>query len=159
MSLMWTTSSRAPRLIAARRMLRPMRPKPLIAMRAMKPPLGLGGYIGRGMRSVKRRPCAISAQKTQRAPRRGARRSGGSRESSVPALCRSFDRFTPLPLQILRDELDQLGREREQLAGCVSARAKLLVEGPGQDAGPCGPVQRDGVLAVCRWILRGELFR
>src|SRR5438874_1879453 len=58
MSLMWTTSSRAPRLIAARRMLRPMRPKPLIAMRAMKPPLGLGGYIGRGSRSVKRTACA-----------------------------------------------------------------------------------------------------
>src|SRR6266851_508537 len=116
------------------------------------------GYIGCGIRSVKRGPAATQAQKTQRAPRRGARcPAAGGRPSGL--LGSSLHRLAPLLLQILGDELDQLGREREQLAWGVSARAKLLVEGPGQDAGPCGPIQRDGARAVGHWSLRGELFR
>src|SRR3954464_12594444 len=107
MSLMWTTSKLAPRLMAARRMLRPIRPKPLIAIRAMKPPFRRG-YIGSTIRSVKPR--------------------NRSSNADVHA-------FLSLPLQILRHELDELGGEGQQLPRGVTVLAKLSVETPSQDPG------------------------
>src|SRR5438067_5453846 len=65
MSLMWTTSKLTPRRMAARRMLRPMRPKPLIAIRAMKPPCRRG-YIGSAI-------CSVKQRKDERGRRRPAR--------------------------------------------------------------------------------------
>src|SRR3954467_8174864 len=101
MSLMWTTSKLAPRLRAARRMLRPIRPKPLIAIRAMKPPFRRG-YIGSGIRSVK--------QRKRRTGPVGSPLAWPNVENWLSGYPDAHA-FLALALEIQRDELDELGGE------------------------------------------------
>src|SRR4051794_17850451 len=54
---------------------------------------------------------------------------------------RNLSGALPLVLQILRDQVDQLGRQREQLLRRVPARAELLVERTRQDARAGGAIE------------------
>src|SRR4051812_7830587 len=125
MSLMWTTSKVAPRLMAARRILRPMRPKPLIANRAMKPPCR--GYIGSTIRTVKQRAPSSSG------PPPAMAASAFLGDASAHA-------FLAFALQILGHKLDELGGEGEQLPRGVTVLAKFSIEAPGEDPGRCGAI-------------------
>src|SRR5207253_9321592 len=58
----------------------------------------------------------------------------GSEPWSVKRLERAFlSRSLALRLQVLRDQIDQLRRECQQLLRRVSVLAELLVEGPGEN--------------------------
>src|SRR2546430_7987295 len=127
MSVMGTTSKLAPRLMAARRMLRPMRPKPLIANRAMKPPFRRG-YIGSAISSVKQRKRRADPSSASLACSMFNVRTTTLGDANANA-------FLALALEILRHELDELGGEREQLPRGVTVLAKLSVEASGQDPG------------------------
>src|SRR3954465_12085814 len=139
MSLMWTTSKLAPRLMAARRILRPMRPKPLIANRAMKPPYR--GYIGSTIRTVKERAPSSSGIACDAA-------SAFLGDASAHA-------FLAFALQILRHELDELGGEGEQLPRGVTVLAKFSIEAPGEDPGRCGAISGSLGRFIPRRGLRG----
>ena len=158
------TNSRSfsPRSSAARRMQRPMRPKPLIAIRAMAapPPKGLkkGGltYFPDGW-GVNGNHGALRLKKTGTAPssldaavasgdrcrRLGAAASRGS-ERGAPAFPRVLVEQlragrrvggrVVLALEVLGDEIDELGGEAQDLVGRVAVSTQLLEQGLGEES-------------------------
>src|SRR5439155_17757958 len=157
-----TSKSRAPRLMAARRMLRPMRPKPLMAKRAMSWNLP-GGGTHRARKadrqgSLKNKRAAPGRSELRKVAKWG-HDDGAAGAHHVPDELGLRGPFA-LVLQILRDQVDQFGGQREQLLRRVAAGTQLLVEGTREDARARGTVEvRDAGCRFSRGRLGRELVR